>query len=247
MIRKALKPKTDELAEHAWYLHRYTQEDADFGEAEAVAKVTEYCDKICSMAKAIKKAVGNVVAKAVTFEKVHPVERRLNFGNEILGTQPGLSFKSFGTSLTSKLEQFPDPVIGTITSSLRLAKIECYAASSFIYSMKLTMNDGTKSSLLGNIGYKPNESVRIPSDIKIAKLRSGFVTDVECSGLYRLTQLKLFDRNGGLIWKCGDGRFTNKSYETTVPKGETVVGFKIVTNESMCLIKGLGLVTARYS
>jgi len=101
MIRKEVQERTDELAELAIGMDYFTQEDADFGEAEAVAKVTEYCDKICSMATAIKEAVGKDSAKAASLEKVSTVEKRLNFGNEILGTQPGLSFKSFGTSLTS--------------------------------------------------------------------------------------------------------------------------------------------------
>ena len=33
MGRKELQQKTVELVEHAWYLHRYTHEDADVEEA----------------------------------------------------------------------------------------------------------------------------------------------------------------------------------------------------------------------
>jgi len=46
-----------------------------------------------------------------------------------------------------------------------------------------------------------------------------------------LTQLELFGSNGGLIWACGVDRSNDKYFETTVPKDETAVGFKVVTDE----------------
>jgi len=54
MISKELQKSTDELVEVAFSLDYYTHDDAEVGEAEAVAKVTKYCDQICSMASAIK-------------------------------------------------------------------------------------------------------------------------------------------------------------------------------------------------
>jgi len=103
------------------------------------------------MATAIKQAAKEDFAKAASLEKFSPVERSLNFGIEMHGNQPGFSCTDkFDTLSISKLEQFPDPATGTIPSSLRLAKIECYDGCDFIYSLKLTMSDGTESSLFGN-------------------------------------------------------------------------------------------------
>ena len=54
MIRKEVQERTDELAELAIRMDYFTQEDdEEVGEAEAVANIIEYCDKICSMATAI--------------------------------------------------------------------------------------------------------------------------------------------------------------------------------------------------
>ena len=168
-------------------------------EAERVGKVTEYYYRICSMAMAIKEAVGKDFSKAASLEKVRTVDKILNFGNEIHGTRPGLSF--WDTKLTSKLEQFPDPARGTIPSSLRPAKIKCATEREFIYNLKLTMSDGTES-LLGR-NKEPKASFNISPNIKIAKLRSGFYDSPVYPGLKYLTQFELFDQNGGLIWKCG--------------------------------------------
>ena len=89
-----------------------------------MAKVTEICDQICSMATAIKEAaikelaVNMTLAKAATLEKVHTVERRLNFENEMLGTQAGFSYTDYDGNLrTVNLEQFPDPARETTPSS----------------------------------------------------------------------------------------------------------------------------------
>jgi len=56
MIRKELKKKTDELVEVAYSLDLFTHDDAEVPEADAAAKVIEYCDQICIMATAIKTA-----------------------------------------------------------------------------------------------------------------------------------------------------------------------------------------------
>ena len=149
MIRKELQQRIGDLADHAWELHRIANEHIYVEETETVAKVTEYCDRICSMAMEIKEAVGKDSAKVATLEKFSPVERSLNFGNEMHGTQPGFSYtdKLFDSLSISKLEQFPDPATGTILSSLRLEKIECSTDSGIIFNLKLTMSDGTESLL----------------------------------------------------------------------------------------------------
>jgi len=98
MIKKALQHRTGERAEHAWELHRIAHEHIYVEEAEKVGKVIEYCDQICSMATAIKVAARNelevqtALANAATLERVCAVERRLNFGKENHGTQPGFSW-----------------------------------------------------------------------------------------------------------------------------------------------------------
>jgi len=56
MIRKDLQKKTDELVELAFSLDLYTHDDAEVEEAEATAKVGDFCDKICSVATTIKAA-----------------------------------------------------------------------------------------------------------------------------------------------------------------------------------------------
>ena len=71
MIRKDLQHKTDELVEVAYSLDQYTHDDAEVEDTKAVAKVTEYCDRICSMATAIKEAA--------TLGTVREIEKRLNF------------------------------------------------------------------------------------------------------------------------------------------------------------------------
>ena len=84
---------------------------------------------------------------------------------------------------------------------MRLTKIEC-SADRFIGNLKLTMSDGTES-LLGKLGCEPNKKFSLPSNIKIAKLRAGFLEILSIPGVFWLAKLELFDSNGGLIWKCG--------------------------------------------
>ena len=62
-----------------------------------------------------------------------------------------------------------------------------------INNLKLTMSDGSESKLLGNKMMEPNLSFSLPSNIKIAKLRSGFGKNPNYPGLYDLVQFELSD------------------------------------------------------
>jgi len=68
------------------------------------------------------------------------------------------------------------------------------------------MSDGTESPLLGgHLSFFSNKSYSLPSDIKIAKLRSGFAKAKRYPGLFYLAQFELYDSNGGLFWTCEIG------------------------------------------
>jgi len=60
-----------------------------------------------------------------------------------------------------------------------------------------------------------------------------------------LTQFGLIDDKGDLLWECGGNRDNYSCWkESTIPEGETVVGFRVITIGSCAAIVGLGLVTA---
>jgi len=97
MTSKELQKRTDELVELAYRLALCARGDGNEGEDETQTKVNKLCNKISRKAMAIrvannKAAADKIIAaketlkKAATLEKVCAVERRLNFGNKILGT-----------------------------------------------------------------------------------------------------------------------------------------------------------------